>query len=89
MLDRIIRFSIYNKTIILLATLALVLVGIFNLKNLPIDALPDITNNQVQILTTSSVYSLPSYRSICPLRIAIVARISSNASCAFSRSLWQ
>ena len=53
MLDRIIRFSIYNKTIILLATLALVLVGIFNLKNLPIDALPDITNNQVQILTTS------------------------------------
>lgn len=53
MLDKIILFSIKNKFIIGLFTLALVLVGIFSLSRLPIDALPDITNNQVQIITTS------------------------------------
>ncbi|MCC7244416.1 MAG: efflux RND transporter permease subunit, partial [Saprospiraceae bacterium] len=53
MLDKIIHFSIKNKFIVGLFTLALVLWGIFSLSRLPIDALPDITNNQVQILTTS------------------------------------
>lgn len=53
MLDRIIHFSISNKFIVGLFTLALIVVGIYSLKNLPIDALPDITNNQVQIITSS------------------------------------
>ncbi len=53
MLDKIIKFSIKNKFIIGLFTLALVLWGVYSLSRLPIDALPDITNNQVQILTTS------------------------------------
>lgn len=53
MLDKIIHFSIHNKFIVGLFTLALVLVGIFNLSRLPIDALPDITNNQVQVITTA------------------------------------
>lgn len=53
MLDKIIHFSINNKFIVGLFTLALVVVGVFSLKNLPIDALPDITNNQVQIITSS------------------------------------
>lgn len=53
MLDKIIHFSINNKFIIGLFTLALVVVGVYSLKNLPIDALPDITNNQVQIITSS------------------------------------
>lgn len=53
MLDRIIHFSINNKFIVGLFTLALVVVGSFSLYNLPIDALPDITNNQVQIITSS------------------------------------
>jgi heavy metal efflux system protein len=53
MLDKIILFSIRNKFIVGLFTLALVLWGIYSLSRLPIDALPDITNNQVQILTTS------------------------------------
>jgi heavy metal efflux system protein len=52
-LDKIIAFSITNKFIVGLFTLALVLVGIYNLNRLPIDALPDITNNQVQIITTA------------------------------------
>jgi cobalt-zinc-cadmium resistance protein CzcA len=53
MLDKIIHFSIKNKFIIGLFTLGLVLWGIYSMTRLPIDALPDITNNQVQIITLS------------------------------------
>lgn len=53
MLDKIIHFSIHNKFIIGLCMLALIGVGSYSLSKLPIDALPDITNNQVQIITTS------------------------------------
>ncbi|QCR25257.1 MULTISPECIES: CusA/CzcA family heavy metal efflux RND transporter [Pontibacter] len=53
MLDRIIHFSIYNKFIIGIFTLALVVWGSYSVTQLPIDAVPDITNNQVQVITTS------------------------------------
>ncbi|GAB2797821.1 CusA/CzcA family heavy metal efflux RND transporter [Rhabdobacter roseus] len=53
MLDKIIHFSIHNKLVIGLFTLALIAVGIYSLTRLPIDAVPDITNNQVQVITTS------------------------------------
>ena len=53
MLDKIIQFSIKNKFVIGLFTVALIAVGSYSLSKLPIDALPDITNNQVQIITTS------------------------------------
>lgn len=53
MIDRIIQFSIHNKTIIGLFTLGLVLYGAYSLTQLPIDAVPDITNNQVQVITTT------------------------------------
>ncbi|MFA6922930.1 MAG: CusA/CzcA family heavy metal efflux RND transporter [Bacteroidales bacterium] len=51
MIEKIINFSIKNKIIIGLFVLALVVWGIFSLKELPIHAVPDITNNQVQILS--------------------------------------
>ncbi|WP_262150721.1 CusA/CzcA family heavy metal efflux RND transporter [Chryseobacterium foetidum] len=51
MLDNIIRFSIKNKIIIGLMTLMLVIWGTWSATKLPIDAVPDITNNQVQIIT--------------------------------------
>lgn len=57
MLDKIIHFSIHNKFIIGLFTLALIIVGSYSLYKLPIDALPDITNNQVQIITSSPTLS--------------------------------
>jgi cobalt-zinc-cadmium resistance protein CzcA len=59
MLDRIIRFSIQNKLIIGLFTFALIIWGGYSLTRLPIDALPDITNNQVQIITQSPALSAP------------------------------
>ncbi len=51
MLDKIIKFSIRNKLIIGIMTLLLIIWGIWSATKLPIDALPDITDNQVQILT--------------------------------------
>jgi cobalt-zinc-cadmium resistance protein CzcA len=51
MLDKIIRFSIKNKLAIGIMTLLLVIWGIWSASKLPIDAVPDITNNQVQIIT--------------------------------------
>ncbi len=53
MLDKIIHFSINNKFIIGLFTIALIAVGVYSTTTLPMDALPDITNNQVQVITTS------------------------------------
>ncbi|MEZ4797162.1 MAG: CusA/CzcA family heavy metal efflux RND transporter [Flavobacteriaceae bacterium] len=53
MLENIIKFSLKNKLIVLLFTAILVGFGIFSLTKLSIGAVPDITNNQVQVLTTS------------------------------------
>lgn len=51
MLDKIIHYSIKNKLVIGLLTIGLMAWGGYSLSQLPIDAVPDITNNQVQILT--------------------------------------
>ncbi|SDM00628.1 efflux RND transporter permease subunit [Pedobacter antarcticus] len=51
MFDRIISFSIRNKVAIGLMTFGLILWGIYSIYHLPIDAQPDITNNQVQIIS--------------------------------------
>jgi cobalt-zinc-cadmium resistance protein CzcA len=50
-LNKIIHFSINNKFIIGLMTLFLIIWGLWSASKLPIDAVPDITNNQVQIIT--------------------------------------
>lgn len=51
MLNKIIYFSIKNKLLIAIGTLVLVAWGLWSASKLPIDALPDITDNQVQVLT--------------------------------------
>lgn len=51
MLNRIIHFSIKHKLVIGLLTLALAVWGVWSAGKLPVDAVPDITNNQVQIIT--------------------------------------
>ncbi|SFC10230.1 efflux RND transporter permease subunit [Kaistella jeonii] len=59
MLNKIIEFSIKNKLIIILMTLGLIIYGLFELRKLPIDAVPDITDNQVQIITVSPSLGAP------------------------------
>lgn len=51
MLNRIIEFSIKNKLIIILFVLGLIGYGSYELTRLPVDAVPDITDNQVQVIT--------------------------------------
>ncbi len=59
MLHAIIRFSVRNKLIVGLFVLALVVAGVLNLRSLPIDALPDITSNQVQVITITPSLAAP------------------------------
>ena len=51
MLERILRFSIERRWLVVLITLAVTALGAWSLARLPIDAVPDVTNNQVQINT--------------------------------------
>ncbi|MEN1927650.1 CusA/CzcA family heavy metal efflux RND transporter [Luteimonas sp. MJ250] len=57
MLERIVRFSIRHRWMMLVLTLGLIGVGIWSFTRLPIDATPDITNVQVQINTEAPGYS--------------------------------
>ncbi len=54
MISRIVHFSIQNKFIVALFVMALIAAGIYSMRSIPIDAVPDITNNQVQIVTSST-----------------------------------
>jgi cobalt-zinc-cadmium resistance protein CzcA len=53
MFNAIVRFSVRKKLFVGLTTLFLLIGGIYAMLTLPIDAVPDITNNQVQIVTVS------------------------------------
>ncbi len=59
MLSKIIAFSIKNKLIIGLFVLGLIVYGAYEVKKLPIDAVPDITNNQVQVITVAPALGAP------------------------------
>jgi len=57
MLEKIIYYSIRHRWIILFVVLGLMALGVSNFNKLPIDAVPDITNVQVQINTQADGYS--------------------------------
>ena len=57
MLNRIVSFSLAHRWLVLLAATGLVVLGVYNFNRLPIDAVPDITNVQVQINTEAPGYS--------------------------------
>ncbi|MCK4993258.1 MAG: efflux RND transporter permease subunit, partial [Bacteroidales bacterium] len=54
MLNQIINFSIKNKLIAILVTISVAGFGVFAILQIPVGAVPDITNNQVQVITTST-----------------------------------
>jgi len=58
MLERILQSSIRNRVLVVVVTLVLALIGAMSLSRLPIDAVPDITNNQVQINVIQPAYSV-------------------------------
>ena len=55
--DRLIQFSIYNAIWVMLFIVAWIGVGIYSYQKLPIDAVPDITNTQVQINTQANGFT--------------------------------
>ena len=57
MLERVLHFSIHHRLLVILLTVGAALVGAESLLRLPIDAVPDITNNQVQINTVYPAFS--------------------------------
>ncbi|MES2565554.1 MAG: CusA/CzcA family heavy metal efflux RND transporter [Bacteroidota bacterium] len=59
MLNKIIEFSIKNKLIVGLFILALIGYGSYEITRLPIDAVPDITDNQVQVITVTPSLGAP------------------------------
>jgi cobalt-zinc-cadmium resistance protein CzcA len=56
-LDGILSFSIRHRLLVMFVALGLAVLGIYNYERLPIDAVPDITNVQVQINTEAPGYS--------------------------------
>lgn len=52
MINRIIHFSVYHRGLVLALVGLLIIGGVYSFQHLPIDAVPDITNNQVQVNTT-------------------------------------
>jgi len=61
MIDRLIRFSVAHRSLVLMLTTLLAVAGLYSAIRLPIDAVPDVTNTQVQVLTSA--------RSLAPLEI--------------------
>ncbi len=57
MFEKIIRFAIDQRWLVLLAVLGMAALGVYSYQKLPIDAVPDITNVQVQINTAAPGYS--------------------------------
>jgi heavy metal efflux system protein len=57
MLDKLLQFSIQHRWAVLLLALGMGALGVYNYQRLPIDAVPDITNVQVQINTETPGYS--------------------------------
>lgn len=57
MIERILGFSLRNRALVALLTAAIAAFGLYSLRSLPIDAVPDITNNQVQINTVAPAFS--------------------------------
>ncbi len=56
MFEKLIRAAIEHRWLVLLAVLGMAAIGVFNYQKLPIDAVPDITNVQVQINTQAPGY---------------------------------
>lgn len=73
MIDRIIHFSINNKLVISLFVIGLIGWGVYSLKHLPVDAVPDITDNQVQVITNAPTLAAQEVEQLItfPLEMAL------------------
>jgi len=73
MINFILNFSVRQRMLVILAVLGLTGVGLMALKQIPIDAFPDVTNVQVQVLATAGAMSPPEVEKLItrPIEMAI------------------
>ena len=71
MINPILEFSVRQRLLVLLATAILIGFGILALKQIPIDAFPDVTNVQVQVLATAGGMSPPEVEKLVTRPIEI------------------
>jgi len=69
MIDRIIEFSVRNKLIVGLLVLLMAAFGVYSASQLPVDAVPDITNNQVLLITVSPSLAAPEVERLITMPI--------------------
>ncbi len=79
MFEKIIQFSLSNKLLIGLGTIALAVAGIYYGTQIPLDAVPDITNNQVQIVSTAPTFAPQEVEQLItfPLEAAMTIKCTS------------
>jgi cobalt-zinc-cadmium resistance protein CzcA len=85
MLERVIHFSIQHRILVILLTVCAALIGVESLLRLPIDAVPDITNNQVQINTVYQAFSPPEVEK--QITFPVETALSGIPGLSYTRSL--
>ncbi|MEO2091297.1 MAG: efflux RND transporter permease subunit, partial [Gemmataceae bacterium] len=85
MLERVIHFSIQHRVLVILMTVCAALIGVESLLRLPIDAVPDITNNQVQINTVYQAFSPPEVEK--QITFPVETALSGIPGLSYTRSL--
>jgi cobalt-zinc-cadmium resistance protein CzcA len=73
MIDKIVEFSVRQRVLVLMGAFALLLAGLWSAKNLPMDAIPDITGVQVQVNTTVPAFAPDEVEKLvtAPLEMAL------------------
>ena len=78
MINAIVKFSVRKKLFVALSSLFLLIGGIYAMLTLPVDAVPDITNNQVQVVTVSPTLAPQEVEQLITIPIeAIMSLITS------------
>ena len=71
MIARVLSFSVRQRWLVVLFTAAAAAFGVWSMTKLPIDAVPDITNNQVQINTIAPLSRQATSKSKSPIRLRL------------------
>jgi len=86
MLEKILRFSIEHRWLVVLGVVLLAVVGVHSLLVLPIDAVPDITNNQVQINTFVLPLSPEEIKKGTPMKLHVATLAICILGCTYAAS---
>src|SRR2546426_3098439 len=71
MIDRILEFSVKQRLLVVLATLVLIGFAVFAAMRIPIDAFPDVTTVQVQVLANAAGMSPPEVEKLVTFPIEV------------------